>query len=137
MKALLAALILMPALASAQVPLELPREKVCLDGGGLAALLGDTAVLDGLSREQIVLSMNDFMPKLAHCTRGLRADAQMELEIDVACTGRVESIEIKEDSGVDSTTRTCITETLKYTPFDANDMPDGYRFGYRLRLNRR
>jgi hypothetical protein len=30
----------------------------------------------------------------------------------------------------------CLRDTLRYAPFPAHDMPDGYTFGYRVNLSR-
>ena len=52
------------------------------------------------------------------------------LSITVACTGRVATVRVTDDGGLDASLVSCITDTLRYAPFPAHDLPDGETFGY-------
>jgi hypothetical protein len=125
-----------PSLARpAQAELSHPTEKRCLEGGGLAALLGEQ-ILDGLSREQVVRGMDPILPELLRCSvPGESVSARLEVQLEVACTGTVRSVQVTDGGGQDPELLLCLSNTLSYAEFDAHDMVDGYAFGYTLRLD--
>ena len=122
-----------PAAATPAVEgLSLPPEQACLsgpelvDGGDDPAFAGN----EGLSRTQVRTAMNAFLPTLQRCITGDWPSGTLSLSITVACTGRVAQVRVQDDGGLDASLVTCVSDTLRYAPFPAHDLPDGETFGY-------
>lgn len=120
----------------------LPPEEPCLAGpdpDGLDAS-GDEAAFAasaGLSHPQVKSSMDAFLPALSRClTPGEPAVGTLDLEITVACSGRVAHVSVLDGDGLGAPLVACLTDGLRYADFPAHDMPDGYTFGYPMRLSR-
>ena len=91
----------------------------------------------GLSEPDIRSAMSRFVPKALSCVSGAsRFDGTVETEITVGCDGRVTAVSIEHNDGVPQAVAACLRDTLRYAPFPAHDMPDGYTFGYRVNLSR-
>ncbi|HCH65329.1 MAG: hypothetical protein CL927_04555 [Deltaproteobacteria bacterium] len=121
-----------PAAAHSVGALSMPPEQSCLagpelvDGGDDPAFAGSA----GLSRAQVRSAMNAFLPTLQRCITGDWPSGTLDLSITVACTGRVSTVRVQNDGGLDASLVTCIQDTLRYAPFPAHDLPDGETFGY-------
>ncbi|MBT3219908.1 MAG: LysM peptidoglycan-binding domain-containing protein, partial [Proteobacteria bacterium] len=109
--------------------LVMPQEKPCLAGPSMDDLDQDEGWLgsEGLSHNQIASSMGAFVHQVLPCISTGSADpvAELELEFTVACTGRVKQIVVVESGDWSPEVSDCVTETLKYTPFPAHDLPSG------------
>lgn len=127
---------------AAPVPpkLSMPAAKKCLAGpSDVAEGNGGMSVASnvGLSEPAIRSAMSRFVPKALSCVSGAsRFDGTVETEITVGCDGRVTSVSIEHNDGVPQAVAACLRDTLRYAPFPAHDMPDGYTFGYRVNLSR-
>ena len=115
--------------------LSMPDAKPCLampegtDGG--EGTEPDMVAAAGLSREQISASMSAFLPRLSRCVpEGTTPEGTVTLTITVGCDGRVASIEVDDDGGMDAGLVGCVPDTLRYAPFPAHDMPDGEVFRF-------
>lgn len=112
--------------------LTLPPERPCKagptieDGGDEAAFAGSA----GLSPAEVRNAMNAFLPTLQRCVEGDWPVGTLDLSITVACTGRVQSVQVKDSGGLDAGLVSCVSDTLRYAPFPAHDLPDGETFGY-------
>jgi len=113
-------------------PLVMPREKNCLAGPDGSALNEDEQMMasQGLSRQQVRQSMHAFFPQLARCIEGDWPSGTVMLDMNVACSGRVSSIRVDNDGGLEPTLVNCLQQTLSYTPFPAHQLPDGMDFQY-------
>lgn len=127
-----------PLAESSAEALQLPRPKACLGGPTWADLEEeDTGFYapDGLSQEQVALSMERFLPKLDRCVpAGTALSAQLTVHVEVACTGRVQQVSTVEDGGLSPGLVHCLEDTLRYADLPAHDAADGFAFDYRLRL---
>jgi hypothetical protein len=126
---------------AAPVPpkLSMPAPKKCLAGpSDVAEGNGMTLASNvGLSEPDIRSAMSRFVPKALSCVSGAsRFDGTVETEITVGCDGRVTAVSIEHNDGVPQAVAACLRDTLRYAPFPAHDMPDGYTFGYRVNLSR-
>jgi len=112
--------------------LSLPPEQPCKagpsieDGGDEASFAGS----EGLSHGEVRGAMNAFLPTLQRCIEGDWPVGTLDLSITVACTGRVSAVRVQKDGGLDAALVSCITDTLRYAPFPAHDLPDGETFTY-------
>lgn len=112
--------------------LSLPPEQPCKagpsieDGGDEPAFAGS----EGLSHADVRSAMNAFLPTLQRCIEGDWPVGTLDLAITVACTGRVSAVQVQKDGGLDAALVSCITDTLRYAPFPAHDLPDGETFTY-------
>lgn len=118
--------------------LTLPAEKACLSGptleGGGDEL--ELAASQGLSRAQVSTAMRAFLPKLQRCIDDDWPEGTLRLSITVACTGRVKTVQVDDSGGLDAALVACATDTLRYAPFPAHDLPDGDTFGYPVVFSR-
>jgi hypothetical protein len=127
---------------AAPVPpkLSMPAPKRCLAGpSDVAEGNGGMSVASnvGLSEPDIRSAMSRFVPKALSCVSGAsHFDGTVETEITVGCDGRVTAVSIEHNDGVPQAVAACLRDTLRYAPFPAHDMPDGYTFGYRVNLSR-
>jgi hypothetical protein len=81
--------------------------------------------------------MSRFVPKALGCLSGASSfDGTVEAELTVGCDGRVTAVSIESNDGVPQAVAACLRDTLRYAPFPAHDMPDGYTFGYRVNVSR-
>jgi hypothetical protein len=89
----------------------------------------------GLSQGQIKGVMDGFLGNLGVCVEGDWPVGEARLEVTVACTGRVASVEVADRGGLSASLLTCVSERLRYVSFPAHDLPDGERFAYPLRFS--
>lgn len=113
-------------------PLALPPAQKCLAGPSDVAGDEGMAASTGLSLEQLRAAMGGFVGNTLRCLPEGGLDGTIDLSITVACTGRVASVRAIDDGGVPHAVVSCVTDTLRYTPFPAHDMPDGFEFEYPL-----
>jgi murein DD-endopeptidase MepM/ murein hydrolase activator NlpD len=126
---------LAPAAAPDGAPaLTLPAEKPCLAGPEEAEEQGmeaGFAASRGLDGGQVSAALAAFEPNLVRCLQpGSGAAGTADLELTVACTGRVSAVSVIDDGGLPAELVGCVRETLRYAAFPAHDMPDGFTFGY-------
>ncbi len=117
-------------------PLEMPPEQPCIPPPKLEDL-GDTGEEPeymssrGLPPDVIRSRMNSFLPELWRCVpQGMIPTGRVSLELTVACTGRVDIVEVMDSRGLDGALVSCVADTLHYVAFPPHDMPDGYVFMY-------
>lgn len=120
--------------------LKLPPEQPCLSGPTDAELAGDEPGMvgsAGLERAQVKAAMDAFLGRLSPCAEAEPSwpVGTARLEITVACTGRVASVQVEDSGGLSASLLGCVQQTLRYAPFPAHDMPDGYTFAYPLRFS--
>ena len=117
--------------------LVMPAAKRCLSQPLFDDLDDDTGfwASNGLSQEEVALSMDAFLPALERCVpAGTSITAEAELDLTVACNGRVAEVAMEEPRGMTRSMSSCISSTLRYAAFPAHDVQDGFSFSYRLRL---
>ena len=117
--------------------LVMPPAKTCVDGAAWAELAGDTGFYapDGLSQEDIAISMADFLPRLERCVpAGRDLSAQLTVHMEVACSGRVTRVNTVDDGDLPAHMVSCLRDTLRYAELPAHDASEGFGFDYRLRL---
>ena len=127
-------ILLFSSLLRAEPPaLTLPVPQECVQ-----ALFADDpefAVFEGLSIEQIRDSVDGFIPSLHDCVpEGARLDGAMELEIVVACDGRVDSVSVENAERLPEAVVACVENSMRYASFPAHDIPDGVHFLYPMRF---
>ncbi len=118
-------------------PLVMPAAKRCLSQPLFDDLDDDTGywASNGLSQEEVALSMDAFLPELARCVpAGTSITAEAELDMTVACNGRVAAVNVGEPRGLTPGMSACISNTMRYAAFPAHDVQGGFSFSYRLRL---
>ena len=119
------------------VDLPLPPEKPCLDPPTLAGA-GDEAMAasQGLSEEQVRAAMNGFVHHTLACLRDVEGHPTraLDLEIRVACTGRVADVRVLDAGDWAPDVARCVGDVLRHAPFPAHDLPDGDTFRYPLRF---
>jgi len=122
--------------APAASSLVMPPEEACLAGPSLSGEEGEEpefAASAGLSYAQIKASMDAFVGHTLRCVpEGEQPSGTIELELTVACTGRVADVRVVDDGGLPPAMVSCVPETLMYADFPAHDLPDGEVFGYPL-----
>ena len=116
--------------------LEMPPLKRCLAGPvGSALEDADMVASQGLDQGQASRALSAFSPELSRCLAGTDAEptGTLELELLVACSGRVERVEVVERADWPHDVAACLADTLRYAPFPAHDLPDGDVVLYPLR----
>jgi LysM repeat protein len=89
----------------------------------------------GLNQGQVEAAMNAFLPALFDCVpSGDEPNGVLELELAVACTGRVAAVRVLDRGGLPEPLVACSADTLRYAPFPAHDLPDGFVFRYPVRF---
>lgn len=120
----------------AAAPLSMPPARPCLEGPSVAdedGMEAGFAASRGLDGGEVRAALRAFEPNLVRClTPGEVAAGTMELELRVGCDGRVAAVDLIDDDGLPAPLVGCARETLRYVPFPAHDMPDGFTFGYPL-----
>ncbi len=115
-------------------PLAMPPEQPCLAGPTEAEALDDEAGFSasaGLSGAQVRAALRAFEPNLGRCLSAeVPAAGTAELELTVACTGRVAGVTLVDDGGLPDALVGCVRDTLGYAAFPPHDMPDGFTFAY-------
>lgn len=114
----------------------MPKPKDCLEGPSIddPLLDEDIAGSAGLDGDQIRTSMAGFGPLALPCIDGHSPAGALHLEIRVACTGLVSEVHVLDAGDWPEAVAACVTDTLRYTPFPAHDLPDGEVFEYPLRF---
>ena len=123
------------AAVSAASRLAMPSAKECLRGPTDADAQGTEAGFaspQGLSHGQVKAAMDQALLGLGACVSGGWPVGRAELEITAGCDGRVSSVRVVDDGGLESGLIACIRERLAYAEFPAHDLPDGETFGYPL-----
>jgi len=119
--------------------LVMPPEEACLAGPSLSGEDGEEpefAASAGLSYAQIKASMDAFVGHTLRCVpEGEQPNGTIELELTVACTGRVADVRAIDEGGLPPAMVSCVRRTLMYADFPAHDLPDGETFGYPLRFS--
>lgn len=110
----------------------LPPPELAEDAGEEAGFAASV----GLSREQIRGAMGAALPALSDCITGDWPEAELLLEITVACTGRVSRVKVLDDGGLEGALVACVTERLGSARFPAHDLPDGEVFQYPVQFSR-
>lgn len=126
-----------PAPAQSDDTLRLPPELPCLappdadpDDEGFA-----TRASAGLSTDQVKGAFNAFAPRMASCLPdGWTGTATVQLDLRIACTGRVADAEVVSAGGLPDDVQRCLLDRVRYAPFPAHDLPDGERARVPLRL---
>ena len=90
------------------------------------------AASQGLSYGQLKAAMDSFLGNTLRCVPEGGIDARLELRVTVACTGRVTDVEVTEPGSAPPEVARCVADTLRFAPFPAHDMPDGFAFDYPL-----
>ncbi|MEL6343996.1 MAG: LysM peptidoglycan-binding domain-containing protein [Myxococcota bacterium] len=117
--------------------LSMPKEKACLKGPSLDDLSDDEPEMmasAGLSYAQVKGAMDVYLNRLSRCAQAEDAWPQgnAQLEIVVACSGRVRDVRVSSNQGLSDSMVGCARDLVRYTAFPAHDMPDGYAFSYPL-----
>ncbi len=116
----------------------LPPEGRCLEGPILDEDGGDEAAFAasvGLGHGQVKAGMDAALGLLGRCLEpGAAAEGTLDLEITVACTGRVAAVAVLDADGLPASLVSCVTGTLAYAAFPPHDMPDGFTFGYPMQF---
>lgn len=116
----------------------MPAAKACLpppDGEGL----GDAGSVSsrGLSTEEVSAAMRAFLPTTLRCTpEGEVLEGTVVAELRVGCDGRVARVDIADGGGLPDPVVACVKDTLRYAPFPAHDVPDGFAFEFPLTFSR-
>jgi murein DD-endopeptidase MepM/ murein hydrolase activator NlpD len=119
--------------APSEPRLELPPEQACLSGPTEVSGDDGMAASKGLDEGDVRRTMSAFVPNTLRCMTPETPSGSLDLDITVACTGRVARVEISGGSGFPPAVAGCIQDVMRYAPFPAHDLPDGYEFGYPLR----
>lgn len=132
-----------PGSAHERVGLTLPPEKPCLpppDAGQLDAEGGDEPAFlasRGLSKEQVEAAMGPFLPSLSACIGdGVWPDGVLELELRIACTGRVDRARVLDGGGMPAELGACVADRVRTVSFAAHDLPDGQELRYPVSFTR-
>lgn len=122
------------AFAAAQ---HMPPLQACLAAPTLNGPAGEEPEMvasRGLTRAQILAAMQRALKQTTRCVPGAWPTGVIDLQIEVACTGRVARVSVSDSGGMDAGLVACVKDTLRYTGFPAHDMPDGFSFGYPMRF---
>ena len=79
----------------------------------------------GLTKSQINAAVDAFLPQTTSCVVG--DSGTIDLELTIACSGRVESAVVISDSGLPDSVLGCVANRMKYAAFPAHALPDGER----------
>ena len=115
---------------------KLPKAKRCLTGPDIGALSQDQGMMTnkGLSSGQISSAMNNFFPQLTDCMPEVWPTANIELDFNVGCNGRVNYVRIVKDDDMDFDIQACIEDAFQYAEFPAHDLPDGMDFSFPIQF---
>lgn len=114
--------------------LRLPPEKPCLAGPSDVAAEEGMEASAGLDFDQVRQVMRGFVPQTLKCF-GNAASTTVQLEITVACTGRVARVDVADDGGASPDVVGCVKDVMRYAAFPAHALPDGDTFEYPLSYN--
>ena len=122
-----------PSAGSPPAPRRMPPPKRCLSGPegtdlGEAGMAAST----GLTQAQARSALDAFVGEVLPCIHGAPT-AALQLELNVACTGQVQSVRIADQGDWPADVADCVADTLGYTPFPAHGLPDGDVVFYPLR----
>ena len=109
----------------------LPPERPCLAGPSDVAEEEGMAASEGLDPVEASRAVRSFAPRLLPCFRGAPT-VTLDLEITVACSGRVSKVDVADDGGAGPAVAKCVGDTLRYAPFPQHALPDGDTFQYPL-----
>ncbi|NOY27659.1 MAG: hypothetical protein GXP62_17475 [Oligoflexia bacterium] len=128
---------------SATVGLSLPLAQACLPPPDLdqifeaATPFDDTGMIEpgAPSADDLSSAMDDFNRLLLRCVPdGQRVVADLDLDITVACTGRVSAATITNRQTLEPTLAACVQELLPFIAFAPHAIPDGYEFAYHMQI---
>jgi hypothetical protein len=126
-----------PPTKATAAALRMPPLQACLAAPTLNGAAGEEPEMvasRGLTRAQIVTAMQQTLKQTRRCIPGAWPMGVIDLQIEVACTGRVARVSVSDSGGMDADLVACVKDTLRYTGFPAHDMPDGFSFGYPMRF---
>jgi len=114
----------------------MPPLQHCLAGSFQGSLLGEGEAPrpQGLSAEQISLSLEAFLPRTLQCVPEGQASTEWRAELTVACDGQVERAEVVDPGGLSPAVVGCLEHMLREARFPAHDAPDGVTFVYPARF---
>lgn len=114
--------------------LTMPPEKPCLEGPDPDGV-GEhgMAASEGLSQAQASKALGGFVHHVLPCIDGASPTTALDLELVVACTGRVAEVRVDSRGDWPAGVADCVADTLRYTPFPAHGLPDGDLVRYPLR----
>ena len=91
------------------------------------------ATATGLTERQISRAMRRHLPRTKACLSGHpRGTYRMDLEIDVACTGKVTAAYMYSRGALSKSEARCVEDVFKKIRFPAHDMPKGLSFALPL-----
>jgi len=115
---------------------QLPKAKRCLGGPDASSLNAEQGMMtnQGLSSNQISNAMNDFFPQLSDCMPDVWPTANIEVDFNIGCNGRVSYVRIVKDDDLDFGIQSCLEDAFQYTEFPAHDLPDGMDFTFPIQF---
>lgn len=123
-----------PSPAGPTAALAMPPARACLQGPSLGDGDRGMAASQGLTEAQVSTAMAGFVHHTLACLGDAAPAAPLELEITVACTGRVDRVAVLSLADWPPGVAACVADVLRYTPFPPHDLPDGETFRYPLRF---
>lgn len=121
-----------PTAAALHMPAALP----CRAGPGLSGTGDEPEMVAsaGLSHVQTKGAMDAFTHNLERCLPPGGVDGTLVLELTVGCDGRVQEVQALDSEGLPAELVDCVLDTLRYAPFPAHDVADGFHFEYRMSI---
>ncbi len=116
----------------------LPRPKACLTAATVEGLEGEEMaafrVEQGLDSAQINAAFQPYLTFLNGCRPddGEDHSGHATFELHVGCDGRVDAVEVADDSLYEPAMMACLIDRLRYVEFPAHDDADGVFFEYPL-----
>lgn len=121
--------------------LSLPVPQPCVEppsmvDEGLELDEATMAASEGLSPAAARAAVRAFLPQMARCVDKIGdRGGTVELELTVACTGRVAEVTVADGDGLPPALVDCIAETARYVPFPAHGLPDGDRVRWPVQVS--
>ncbi|MBX2800029.1 MAG: hypothetical protein KTR31_20275 [Myxococcales bacterium] len=90
----------------------------------------------GLSHAQIAQAMRDFVPGVLPCVSASAESPQatLQLELNVACTGGIDQVEIVAAGDWPDPVVACVVQRLDHAAFPAHGLVDGHVVGFPIRF---
>lgn len=108
----------------------LPPERPCLPPPevDLAEDAFATAASQGLDAADVKQVIDAFVPRTVECAPdGWQDSGTLVVDLSVACSGRVQHVEVVSDGSLPAEMVSCLTDRLRFAPFPAHALPDGDR----------
>jgi len=108
----------------------MPKPKPCLPPPSADDLDEQgAAASEGLSRTQIDAAIRPVLPSTADClVDGVVPQGELLLDVRVACSGVVSSVQVARDPGWDPQVVACMRDVFRTAAFPAHALPDGEQF---------